>query len=204
MIDINITEEQRDCLQELINVAMGRASDKLARYLQTFVHLQVPHIELVSSAELPQAFAETYGDEKVILLSQGFYGQDSITGETLLIYRADHTKNIAKILGYEPGEVSEMEELTDISSILTTTFLNGLAEQINNQIAYSAPRVISSLETSVERHLKDLSFNWELALKVAISYQVTDYAFNCDMVLLIPGAAIESIQKVLEQILEEY
>ncbi|WAJ71074.1 chemotaxis protein [Catenovulum adriaticum] len=204
MIDITITEEQRDCLQELINVAMGRASDKLARYLKTFVHLQVPHIELVSSSELPTTFAETYGDDNVTLLSQGFYGQDGITGETLLLYRADHTQNIAQILGYEPGEVSEMEQLTDISSILTTTFLNGLAEQIDNQIAYSAPRVVSSQEVSIERHLQDLSFNWELALKVAISYQVTDYEFNCDMVLLIPGEAIENIQHVLDSILEAY
>ena len=52
MTDLSFTEEQRDCLQELINVAMGLASDKLARFLNTFVHLQVPAIGLVSAAFL--------------------------------------------------------------------------------------------------------------------------------------------------------
>ena len=31
----DLTEDQHDCLQELINVAMGQASDQLARYLDT-------------------------------------------------------------------------------------------------------------------------------------------------------------------------
>jgi len=204
MNDITLTEEQRDCLQELINVAMGRASDKLARYLQTFVHLQVPYIELIDSNVLPERFAETYAEEGVSLVSQGFYGERGILGESLLIYKSHDAHGIAEILGYEPDDVSEVEQLTDISSILTTTFLNGLAEQINNQLAYSAPRVVSSMETPLDQHLQQLSFNWDLALKVDISYQVVDFSFNCDMVLLIPGEAIKNIQTVLDQILDEF
>ncbi|KMT66661.1 chemotaxis protein [Catenovulum maritimum] len=204
MNEIALSEEQRDCLQELINVAMGRASDKLARYLDTFVHLQVPHIDLIASESLPSSFAESYADDGVSLVSQGFYGEDGILGEALLIYRSNDAQGIAEILGYEPDDVSEVEQLTDISSILTTTFLNGLAEQIENQLAYSAPRVVSALETALESHLHQLSFNWDLALKVDISYQVTDYSFNCDMILLIPGEAIQNIQKVLDRILNEF
>lgn len=204
MNQIQLTEDQRDCLQELINVAMGLASDKLARFLDTFVHLQVPFIELVDSAKIPQAIDENYGSESVSVVSQGFYGNEGIRGESLLIYRTDHAQDIAQILGYEPDEASEAEQLIDISSILTTTFLNGLAEQIENQLSYSAPRVVSSLQCSVNEHLKQLSYNWELALKVDISYQVTDYSFNCDMVLLIPGEAIENIQTILDRILEEF
>lgn len=204
MTDIALTEDQRDCLQELINVAMGLASDKLARFLDTFVHLNVPYIELIRSGSLPKTFAESYNDTSVSVVSQGFYGNEGIRGEALLIYRTDNAQEIAEILGYEPDDVSEVEQLTDISSILTTTFLNGLAEQIENQLSYSAPRVVSSRQTAVDEHLKQLSFNWELALKVDISYQVTDYSFNCDMVLLIPGEAIQNIQTVLDRILEEF
>ena len=43
----HLTEDQQDCLQELINVAMGQASDQLARYLDTFVYLKVPSIESI-------------------------------------------------------------------------------------------------------------------------------------------------------------
>ena len=47
MSEFHLTEDQQDCLQELINVAMGQASDQLARYLDTFVYLKVPSIESV-------------------------------------------------------------------------------------------------------------------------------------------------------------
>ncbi|AWB67219.1 chemotaxis protein [Saccharobesus litoralis] len=203
-MDIALTEDQRDCLQELINVAMGQASDKLARYLETFVHLDVPYIELVSSQGLPIVFAEKYAGGNVSVVSQGFYGNEGIRGESLLIYSLDNAKEVASLLGYEPEEASENEQLADISSILTTTFLNGLAEQIENQMSYSAPRLVSSINKSLDTHLEQLSFNWELALKVDISYQVTDFSFNCDMVLLIPGEAIQNIQAVLDRILEDY
>ncbi len=204
MSEITLTEEQRDCLQELVNVAMGQASDKLARFLDTFVHLNVPYIELVSSATLPVEFDENYGDQNVSMVSQGFFGNDGIRGESLLIYLIDNTKEIADILGYEPEEASENEQITDISSILTTTFLNSFAEQIENQLSYSAPRIVSSAQTCVADHIKQLSFNWELALKVDIKYQVTDFSFNCDMILLIPGEAIQNIQLVLDRILGEF
>ncbi|WP_232824619.1 chemotaxis protein [Algibacillus agarilyticus] len=203
-MNITLSEDQRDCLQELINVAMGQASDKLARYLETFVHLDVPYIELVGSDTLPLLFAQKYNGSSVSVVSQGFYGNDGIRGESLLVYRRDNAKEVASLLGYEPEEANENEQLADISSILTTTFLNGLAELISNQMSYSAPRLISSLNTSLDSHLEQLSFNWELALKVDISYQVTDYSFNCDMILLIPGEAIQNIQSVLDRILEEY
>ncbi|WP_017444692.1 hypothetical protein [Gayadomonas joobiniege] len=203
MIDLSLTEDQRDCLQELVNVAMGRASDKLARFLQTFVHLRVPAIELISAQVLPQSFAEAYADQGVSMVSQGFYGERGVRGESILFYRSHDAQGIARILGYEPEEATEVEQLTDISSILTTTFLSGLAEQIDNHIGYSAPRVVTSDDTSIEKHLQQLSFTWELALKVDISYQVTDYAFHCDMVLLIPGEAIHSFQQALDNILNE-
>ncbi|NTS75475.1 chemotaxis protein [Catenovulum sp. SM1970] len=204
MIDIALTEEQRDCLQELINVAMGQASDKLARFLNTFVHLNVPNIELVNFDSLPADFTENYAQQNLSVVSQGFYGNEGIRGESLLIYKVNTLDDVAKILGYEPGEISDNEQLTDISSILTTTFLNGLAELIENQLSYSAPRVVSSATSSLDDHLKQLSFDWDLALKVDISYMVTDYSFDCDMVLLIPGEAVKNIQLVLERILKEY
>jgi chemotaxis protein CheC len=49
-----------------------------------------------------------------------------------------------------------------------------------------------------------MTFSWDLALKVNINYQVTDYSFNCNMILLIPGAAILNIKCVLDRILAEF
>ena len=202
MSAFNLNEDQQDCLQELINVAMGQASDQLARYLDTFVHLNVPSIEQVDASDLSQAL---YSDSQAnAVVSQGFFGYEGIRGEALLVYKSSDTNKIADLLGYEPDELSIDEQLTDISSILTTTFLNVFATQIENQMSYSAPRLLSSNNSPVKEYLEQLSFSWDLALKVKITYQVTDYSFNCDMILLIPEVAIINIKNVIDRILEEY
>ena len=47
-----LTEDQRDCLQEGVNVAMGQAGDSLARFLEVFIHLSVPRIRLLMREQL--------------------------------------------------------------------------------------------------------------------------------------------------------
>lgn len=203
MSNFDLSEDQQDCLQELINVAMGQASDQLARYLDTFVYLKVPSIEQVGADELTNTLYQETAQTAAVV-SQGFFGYEGIRGEALLVYQAEDSSRIGDLLGYEPDELTLDEQLTDISSILTTTFLNVFASQIDNQMSYSAPRLISSIDSPVNDYLEQVSFNWDLALKVKITYQVTDYSFNCDMILLIPEEAIVNITKVLDRILEEY
>ncbi|XQW84355.1 chemotaxis protein [Thalassotalea piscium] len=202
MNNFNLTEDQQDCLQELINVAMGQASDQLARYLDTFVHLKVPNIEQVSSQSLFDTLNPT--ESTVAIVSQGFFGYEGIRGEALLVYQPKDSNKLADILGYEPDELTVEEQIIDLSSILTTTFLNVFASQIDNQMSYSAPRLLASSQSAISAHIEQQSYHWDLALKVKITYQVTDYSFNCDMVLLIPESAIINITDVLDRILADF
>ncbi|SEK74161.1 chemotaxis protein CheC [Colwellia chukchiensis] len=198
----DLTEDQQDCLQELINVAMGQASDQLARYLDTFVYLKVPSIEQVKAEHLFDTL--NYESDATAIVSQGFFGYEGIRGEALLMYQPKDSHRLADLLGYEADELTFDEQIIDLSSILTTTFLNVFASQIDNQMSYSAPRLLSANIGKVNEHIQQQAFNWDLALKVRISYQVTDYSFNCDMVLLIPEAAITNIKAVLDRILAEF
>jgi len=202
MSAFDLSEDQQDCLQELINVAMGQASDQLARYLDTFVYLKVPSIEQVKSEHLFETLNQDLKATAVV--SQGFFGYEGIRGEALLMYQPQDSHRLADLLGYEADELSFDEQIIDLSSILTTTFLNVFASQIENQMSYSAPRLLSVNHGTVSEHLNQQSFNWDLALKVRISYQVTDYSFNCDMVLLIPEEAINNIKAVIDRILEDF
>ena len=202
MSAFNLTEDQQDCLQELINVAMGQASDQLARYLDTFVYLKVPSIEGINTNHLTETLDEK--DNAMAIVSQGFFGYEGIRGEALLIYQDEDSGRIADLLGYEPDELSHDEQLIDINSILTTTLLNVFASQIDNQMSYNAPKLLPSVKNSLSEHLQQMTFSWDFALKVNINYQVTDYSFNCNMILLIPEMAIMNIKAVIDRILEEF
>lgn len=202
MNSIHLTEDQQDCLQEIINVAMGQASDQLARYLDTFVHLKVPNITEVDASKWLESINS---EEASAVVSQGFFGYEGIRGEAILLYQPNRSHRLSDLLGYEPDEMSIEEQIIDLSSILTTTFLNVFASQIGNQMSYNAPRLLepSASKISMAEYAEQQAFNWDLALKVKITYQVTDYSFNCDMVLLIPEAAIKNIKTVINRILEE-
>ena len=202
MSTFDLNEDQQDCLQELINVAMGQASDQLARYLDTFVYLKVPSIEQVQAEQLFDTLKQDL--KATAIVSQGFFGYEGIRGEALLMYQPQDSNRLADLLGYEADELTFDEQIIDLSSILTTTFLNVFASQIDNQMSYSAPRLLSANNGTISEHLNQQSFNWDLALKVRISYQVTDYSFNCDMILLIPEAAINNIKTVIDRILEDF
>lgn len=202
MSELNLNEDQQDCLQEIINVAMGQASDQLARYLDTFVYLKVPSIESIDAKDLLQTLSQQKNTMAVV--SQGFFGYEGIRGEALLSYQEEDSGRIGDLLGYEPDELSQDEQLIDISSILTTTFLNVFARQIDNQMSYNAPKLLPSVQNCLSEHLQEMTFNWDLALKININYQVTDYSFNCNMILLIPETAIINIKKVLDRILAEF
>ena len=202
MNPFDLTEDQKDCIQELINVAMGQASDQLARYLDTFVYLKVPDIETVNAEHLTKTLAEQ--QSTVAVVSQGFFGYEGIRGEALLIYQDEDSERIADLLGYEPDELSKDEQLIDISSILTTTFLNVFASQIDNQMSYNAPKLLPNVQNSLSAHLQQMTFSWDMALKVNINYQVTDYSFNCNMILLIPETAMNNIKTVIDRILEDF
>ena len=93
MNSFNLNEDQQDCLQEIINVAMGQASDQLARYLDTFVYLRVPSIEQVDSESLTNTL---FSDEcAVAVVSQGFFGYEGIRGEALLMYQPEDSDKLA-------------------------------------------------------------------------------------------------------------
>ncbi len=52
MSNVSFSEDQRDALQELTNIAMGQAGASLATLRDTFVDLSIPRIRVVEVIEL--------------------------------------------------------------------------------------------------------------------------------------------------------
>ena len=83
---ITISDESRDCLQEVTNVAMGRAADSLARLLDVYVVLPIPNVNLLEVNDLHMTLNSLEAGEKsVSAVCQGFIGS-YIAGEALLIF----------------------------------------------------------------------------------------------------------------------
>ena len=55
---VPLTEDQRDALQELMNISMGQAANALARLINAKITLSIPKIVVVSTAEFQRICAD--------------------------------------------------------------------------------------------------------------------------------------------------
>ncbi|OUS29274.1 hypothetical protein A9Q99_09180 [Gammaproteobacteria bacterium 45_16_T64] len=204
-----LTEDQRDCLQEVVNVAMGQAGDSLARFLEVFIHLSVPRIRLVAKEDLGQELESLIGGHgtKVSGVSQGFFHVEDgkgIRGEAIVVFNDSSFKELADLLAYdeELTDAAEKELLMDVTNVLNGACLNGIGEQIETELAYSPPSILGQ-HVPISDLLEHEKLSWGHALLVEISYTLEDRCFNCTMFLLMPGESIVVMKEELDKLLED-
>lgn len=205
-----LTEDQRDCLQEVVNVAMGQAGDSLARFLETFINLSVPRIRLVHRDELPLELETMVGGPHVRVsgVAQGFYQVDSgqgIRGEAIVVFTDSSFKELADLLAYD-GELTveaEKELLLDVTNILNGACLTGIGVQIETELGFSPPTILGQ-HVAINGLLEHQKVNWDHALLVEISYTLEDRSFSCTMFLLMPGESIHVVKSALDRLLEAF
>jgi chemotaxis protein CheY-P-specific phosphatase CheC len=209
MTDIGkFNEDQRDCMQEIVNVAMGQAGDSLARLLEVFVTLSIPKISTLRPSEVRAALQNFVEADTVSATRQSFHnnrGDDGIRGESLVIFADSSFQELAELLAYESEELTEaleQELLLDVSNVLNGACLNGIAEQLEEELSYSAPSILGQ-HVSVDELFQKEQLNWETALSVEINYSLENRSFNCDLLLLMPDSAISFLASKLDELLDE-
>lgn len=203
-----LSEDQRDCLQEIVNVAMGQAGDSLARLLEVFVTLSVPKIKILGPAEVRTALRCFVDAEFVSAIRQSFHdskGKDGLRGEAIVVFGDSSFKELAELLHYDDEQLSaeaEQELLLDISNVLNGACLTGVADQLGEELIYSPPSILG-LKVPIETLFEKEKVQWETALSVEINYSLEHRSFNCDLLLLMPDTAILYLAQKLDAFLED-
>lgn len=200
------TEEQRDCLLETINVAMGQTGDALARLLGTFVQLTVPGVDSTTRKALPDALRHYLGDiDRVAAVRQGFFSAGEtlgLRGECFVLFGDDSYRQVAELIAYddELDVQSERELLLDVSNLLAGACLNGLAEQLGEVLSFTPPALVGT-ELAVDHILDTSTLQWDQILLIAVNYRLERRSFDCTLVLMMPTTAIAGLAQALDRIL---
>jgi len=206
---LKLSEDQRDGLQEVVNVAMGRAGDSLARFLEVFIHLSVPNIHLVDADALYDALAKLIDNngKPVSAVRQGFFStKDSaqgLRGEAIVIFSEASFQELAELLAYEDdhrNDKAEKELLLDITNILNGVCLTGISDQLHAELSFSAPSVLGH-HIPLKEVLPQDGVAWHQALLIEINYTLEKGSFKCNLLLLMPGDAIEVVKGALDDLL---
>ncbi|PKG37550.1 response regulator [Psychromonas sp. Urea-02u-13] len=188
-----ITIGLRDAMQEISNIAMGRAGDLLARLLDVFVLLPIPNVNTLETSELHMALTSIASNDNVSAVSQGFISS-GISGEALIIFHDSSFKDMAKLLKYDEklDDHIEIEVMNDISNILIGAFLSGLAEQLDIHFSQGQPNVLGQ-HCHVEDLITDRQAHWQKTLAIEVNYAIDNYNIKCDLLLLFTEDSIDTL-----------
>lgn len=199
-----LTEDQRDCLQEITNIAMGKAGDRLARLLDVFVILSIPHVSVLKPTDIAMALQSLnrQSEEAVFGVCQGFIG-GGLAGEAMLIFNDTDYDDLAKLLKYENNsdEKARYELLMDTANVLNGACLKGLAEQLDTHFSFGPPMLLGQ-HCNITDLLQSTNMRWKQALVIEINYAIENHRINCDLLLVIAESSVTGLVEKLNYLLD--
>lgn len=198
---VTLSDDQRDCYQELTNVAMGQAADRLARLLGEYVVLPIPRVNLIESSDLRMAVEASY-DSSVSAVCQGFIGS-GIAGEALLVFNDTSFSDLAR-LSQRQGVLTasdQLEMLMDVSSLLIGACIQGIGEQLEIHFNQGHP-VILGQHCDINDILKSGNELWNRTLAIEIHYTMESVNVDCDLLLLFTEDSVQRLNQKIDYLLD--
>ena len=201
MNDLTLNEEQRDALQEIANIGMGKAGAALAQLLGIFVTLSMPGIKLASAEQvrgellLPQLV-----EDGPLPVRQAF--QSDISGEAIVLFGKDGCQELEKLMGYEgASSVAGSEVLTDIANLLVGACTRSVFEQLGHRLSFARPSFVQPEALALALGDERLS-RWDVALLLEVQFTLERSGFRAKLIMLLPDIAIPKMKRALEQFLQ--
>ncbi len=188
----------RDAFREVVNVAMGRAAALLARVLGVFIQLPIPNVNLLEVGELHMALADAVRGETLTAVCQGYIG-GGIAGEALLLFHDSEVADMARLMRRQ--NYLEMEMLLDLSSLLISACLSGIAEQIEVVFSQGHPQVLGQ-HASIDELIRLNSERWKKTLAVEFSYSLEGHDIHFDLLLLFTEDSVELLRRKLAYLMD--
>ncbi len=91
MSEINITEEQLDCIKEIFNIGVGKGAQVLSQLLESHIQLEVPQIHIFKEEDI-NSLREKIDSDELANVKMGFTG--SYDGMVALSFEKETAKNI--------------------------------------------------------------------------------------------------------------
>jgi chemotaxis protein CheC len=196
-----LSEDQRDCLQEISNVAMGQAGDHLARLLNSFVVLSIPHVAILTPADIAMA-VQAIDEDSVSGICQGFIG-GGIAGEAMLLFNDTSFVDLATLMKFEEelNTLTERELLIDSTNILVGAMLRGIAEQLDIEFSFGPPAIMGQHQ-QLDKLLVSKNVRWDHTLVVEVNYKIEGYNIHCDLLIVITESSLPRLFGKLAYLLD--
>jgi len=134
---ITLSEDEEDVLQELMNIAYGRATAIIADMLDAFASLSIPNIHILTMQELFETFSKLK-TSSYFFATQAFSGE--FNGESALFINEESANNLAKHLEIESKEDLD-DAILELTNVLTSSLTTQLAVEMGSEVSFSLPSI---------------------------------------------------------------
>lgn len=182
MTSMEFSEELRDACQEIANIAVGLAGDKIARSFDTFVQLPIPQVHLIEAADVQMVLAATVAEDTVTAVTQAFFGS-GISGEALLLFSDASMADLSALMGYQAQENQQAELVLEMASLLNGSCIQGFCSQLDIAVLLKHPTICGQA-VAIADIFGEQGFPWSQTLAIELNYVFEGYDVCCDLVLL--------------------
>lgn len=200
---------EAEILQEVMNIAFGKASSDLAEVIDIRVVLNVPHVELLKAVDLPPRIKDEIRVYDLIsIIEQNFWGK--FKGSALLVFPAKAGKGLTCL--FDEDESSGLEDnnallqketLLEVGNILIGACVGKVAELLDDIVSFSPPRIIIN-NLSSEAVSKKLSDPDKLAILMKTVFHFEDKDISGFLFLITSQDSIKWLKAALQNFMEKF
>lgn len=199
------TEDERDLLGEIVNIAMGKAGATLAEAFDGFVNLRVPEIRTVGASEgneTRERLMRTY--ERISVLHQEFFGE--LAGDIAVIYGPASYAALRDVLGFDDrdgdGRRQREELLLELGNALASTCVQEIGALLEQRTGLRPPRVVAfdvPSSEAVRRLFGELGVWNGQTLLIEIIFHLEGHEVPFELMITVLPNCLQSVKLALAQ-----
>lgn len=197
-----LTDEQRDGLLEVINIAFGRAAASLSELTGRQVLLNGPRAAICPIQELVKKIAMVV-EEEVATVQQIFKGP--VCGSAMLVLDYSSALQLSGLLmerriPLPRLDVSDREALTEVGNIILNACLGTFGNLLQVHIAFLVPRLhVQSLKTFLDTITID-SEELQFALIITTNFQLRESSVGGHLIVALGVTSLERLIQSLARL----
>lgn len=195
-----LTDNQRDALIELINIAFGRAASSLSELTGHRVLINVPKVDIFEINEITSKL-DRFIKGDIATVHQIFTGQ--VAGDALLVIDYNGALTLTNLLtdgGIQTIDASSREVLIEVGNILLNACLGTFGNMLQVHITFSVPRLHLS---QLGDMLNTLVVNKEeirYALVVTTKFNLKDSEVGGYLVIVLGVGSLDRLMHGIDQL----
>jgi len=205
---IELNEQQKDCFQEISNIAVASAAEVIGSFLGQYLELSVPTVRLIPREKLMETLETIVvandWDSNITASHQEFSAEmpsGFFSGEAVLIYDNMSLDELSRILQAddEVGEEDFDELLLETSNIINCASLNEIGSQLDVSFNYNAPAMMARDMPTISDLFDIDKLKWDQVLAMNMNFSQDEKEFIVYCFFMIPDSAIEGLIVALDE-----